>query len=481
MHQKILWIFVILSTIAKQHGSGQEENGAASMMDQACAAAQFLSAIANVLQTKPTQAQEHITGLEQARALAMAAGFQTANPNLSKAAGPVLLALAKQTEALNIFLKEATELTTAATKMLANLSGHHAALALFKDLKVKDSNSGQDDVDDATSGAANIQFEAVLPAKIKECHAKVHKQEGKFNTWATTAGFKTIKLFTASINLNTARADSKPSLGKNSGTTCTHGVLTGGAAASTNICVIGGKITTETGTSIEATPSNDFGVNALGAIKEDNQEHYNKIALLAAFTAIKKWEDKPQDFDINNADSYAADPDFTAAVGAVFHGLTREASLGTGKSTIQDTIRSEYGKGKAFKDKFWEEVKKVPLPATVLGEKTNGKLESVTTITAAAKLILQKIIDENKKPVASKETDNEAKPIKEDKASKTPDECKKHTSEKPCKEGGCDFDEKKDPKCFPKAETNKKDEKSFSRNLRVYFYKVFVALIFRLF
>nr|APD74875.1 variant surface glycoprotein 1125.4355 [Trypanosoma brucei] len=481
MHQKLVWVLVILVTIAKQHGSSQEEDITNSMMDQACAAAQVLAAITNVVQSKPKEAQQHITGLEQARALAMAAAFQKTAPKLRKAAGPVLLALSKQTEALNIFLKEASELTSTATKMLANLSGQQAALALFKDLKVKDSTTSQNDVDDATSGAANIQFEATTPDKIKACHAKVNKQAGKFSRWTTTAGFKSIKLFTTSINLNAAGKDAKPSLGKNSARTCTHGTLTGCPAASSNICVIGGKITAEAGTSIEATPSNNFGVNALGAIKEDNQEHYNKIALLAAFTAIKKWEDKPQDFDINNADSYAADPDFTAAVGAVYHGLTREASLGTGKNAIQDTIRNEYGKGKEFKDKFWEEVKKAPLPATVLGEKTNGKLESVTTITAAAKLILQKIIDENKKPVASKETDNEAKPIKEDKASKTPDECKKHTSEKSCKEGGCDFDEKKDPKCFPKAETDKKDEKSFSRNLRVYFYKVFVALIFILF
>nr|APD72575.1 variant surface glycoprotein 1125.22 [Trypanosoma brucei] len=478
MHQKLVWILVILVTIAKQNGSPQEQDSTNSVMDQACAAAQVLTAIANVLQSKPKEARQQIDELEQARTLAMAAAVTPESRKLSKAAAPVLLALSKQTETLNIFLKEASELTSTATKMLANLSGQQAAIALFKDLKVKDSTTGQDNVDSANNGAANIQFEATTADKIKECHAKVHKKAADFSKWATTRGFQTLKLFKASINLNNARADSKPSLGKNSGATCTHGVLTGGAAASTNICVIGGKITTETGTSIEATPSNDFGVNALGAIKEDNQEHYNKIALLAAFTAIKKWEDKPQDFDINNADSYAADPDFTAAVGAVFHGLTREASLGTGKSTIQDTIRSEYGKGKAFKDKFWEEVKKVPLPATVLGEKTNGKLESVTTITAAAKLILQKIVDENKKPVASKETDNEAKPIKEDKASKTPDECKKHTTSEDCKkEAGCEFDEKKEPKCFQKAETDKKDEKSFSTNLRVSVLQVFAALV----
>nr|ARB50568.1 variant surface glycoprotein [Trypanosoma brucei] len=65
---------------------------------------------------------------------------------------------------------------------------------------------------------------------------------------------------------------------------------------------------------------------------------------------------------------------------------------------------------------------------------------------------------------------------------KSPDECKKHTTEKPCKEEkGCDFDEKKDPKCFPKAETDKKDEKSVSRNLRVSVPQVFAAFVALLF
>nr|APD73873.1 variant surface glycoprotein 1125.1730 [Trypanosoma brucei] len=50
----------------------------------------------------------------------------------------------------------------------------------------------------------------------------------------------------------------------------------------------------------------------------------------------------------------------------------------------------------------------------------------------------------------------------EKKETKAGDECKKHTTSEACKkEAGCDFDETKDPKCFPKAETEKKDENRF--------------------
>nr|AGH61226.1 variant surface glycoprotein 685 [Trypanosoma brucei] len=49
---------------------------------------------------------------------------------------------------------------------------------------------------------------------------------------------------------------------------------------------------------------------------------------------------------------------------------------------------------------------------------------------------------------------------------KTAEECKKHKTAGDCeKEKGCEFDDKKDPKCFPKAETDKKDEKSLFINL----------------
>ncbi|RHW71768.1 variant surface glycoprotein [Trypanosoma brucei equiperdum] len=58
---------------------------------------------------------------------------------------------------------------------------------------------------------------------------------------------------------------------------------------------------------------------------------------------------------------------------------------------------------------------------------------------------------------------------------KTADECKKHTTNEACKkEKGCDFDEKKDPKCFPAVETEKKDEKLFPGNLRVSVSQVFI-------
>nr|APD73692.1 variant surface glycoprotein 1125.1499 [Trypanosoma brucei] len=82
---------------------------------------------------------------------------------------------------------------------------------------------------------------------------------------------------------------------------------------------------------------------------------------------------------------------------------------------------------------------------------------------------------------------NPSCPTKTEKAEepkKTADECKKHTTAEDCKkETGCEFDEKKPEgeRCFPKAETEKKDEKSFSSNLRVFVPHVFAALVLEIF
>nr|AGH61142.1 variant surface glycoprotein 584 [Trypanosoma brucei] len=77
-----------------------------------------------------------------------------------------------------------------------------------------------------------------------------------------------------------------------------------------------------------------------------------------------------------------------------------------------------------------------------------------------------------------KNQENPSCPTKTEKAEeppKTVDECKKHKTSEDCKkETGCDFDEKKDPKCFPKVEAEKEDEKSFSSNLRVSVTQVFL-------
>ncbi|SCU72086.1 uncharacterized protein TEOVI_000366700 [Trypanosoma equiperdum] len=86
------------------------------------------------------------------------------------------------------------------------------------------------------------------------------------------------------------------------------------------------------------------------------------------------------------------------------------------------------------------------------------------------------IADQEKKKKSSTSPSCPTKTDKAEEPAKSADECKKHTTERPSKdEKGCDFDEKKleGERCFSKVETEKKDEKSFSSNLRVSVPQVF--------
>nr|APD75070.1 variant surface glycoprotein 1125.4870 [Trypanosoma brucei] len=75
---------------------------------------------------------------------------------------------------------------------------------------------------------------------------------------------------------------------------------------------------------------------------------------------------------------------------------------------------------------------------------------------AAVYYTIKNFIDEEEQkkksltsPSCPTKTENKADPAK------TADKYKKHTTEKPCKgEKGCDFDDKKDPKCFPKEKVS---------------------------
>nr|APD74796.1 variant surface glycoprotein 1125.4269 [Trypanosoma brucei] len=148
---------------------------------------------------------------------------------------------------------------------------------------------------------------------------------------------------------------------------------------------------------------------------------------------------------------------------------------GKGKAEVDKLLKQAYGEDKKIVEgisKLAKEFKPTKAATGGEGDKQLQQIISVDNLAAAETYYaIKKIIDEEgqkKKNQASPSC-----PTKTEKASepaKTADECKKHTTAGDCeKETGCDFDEKKPEgeRCFPKPESNKKDEKSFSRNLRV--------------
>nr|APD75710.1 variant surface glycoprotein 1125.5662 [Trypanosoma brucei] len=122
-----------------------------------------------------------------------------------------------------------------------------------------------------------------------------------------------------------------------------------------------------------------------------------------------------------------------------------------------------------------------PLKEAVGGDGTR-KLQDISApqdlANAKTLYAVRKFVVEEQKNKNQASPSCPSKADKSEEPPKTADECKKHKTSEYCKKKtGCNFDDKKDPKRFPKVDTEKKDEKSFSENLRVFIPHVFSALV----
>ncbi|RHW70047.1 hypothetical protein DPX39_090109500 [Trypanosoma brucei equiperdum] len=158
---------------------------------------------------------------------------------------------------------------------------------------------------------------------------------------------------------------------------------------------------------------------------------------------------------------------------------------------LVDSINQQlYGKDNSkLKDKL-ENGPKHFKPGKAAIDDADAKLDSINAPDVLYKAevfyTLKNYIEEEQEQ-KKKNQENPSCPTKTEKATepaKKEDECKKHTTSEDCKkEKGCDFDDKKHEgeRCFPKVETDKKNEKSFSSNLRVSVAQVCAAFIFAVF
>nr|APD74901.1 variant surface glycoprotein 1125.4682 [Trypanosoma brucei] len=202
----------------------------------------------------------------------------------------------------------------------------------------------------------------------------------------------------------------------------------------------------------------------------DTAAHTSLEALANLGTPCNVWEQK-------------ADPNFIEAIATAQAESRDPAKINEEKTKIKkQTITETYGKNaNEFQDKIWKQVENTPITQQNSGVKEDTTLKSISgldqllfleqTITLKKKIEQQSTCS---KPVVNA---NEEKPADPPKSA---DECKKHKTSEDCKkETGCEFDDKKPEgeRCFPKAETEKKDEKSFSENLRVFVPQIFAALV----
>nr|APD75129.1 variant surface glycoprotein 1125.4942 [Trypanosoma brucei] len=141
-----------------------------------------------------------------------------------------------------------------------------------------------------------------------------------------------------------------------------------------------------------------------------------------------------------------------------------KADYSKNKDVVDKFISADFWEdGKIIKEQLAQFEKDLKPPKVATGSEKEETLTAMTDNDALKKAQLYYTVaalvreQEEKK----KNQENPSCPTKTDKTTtepkKTADECKKHTTAGDCeKEKGCDFDEKKDPKCFPKENLSTK-------------------------
>nr|AGH60126.1 variant surface glycoprotein 1188 [Trypanosoma brucei] len=198
---------------------------------------------------------------------------------------------------------------------------------------------------------------------------------------------------------------------------------------------------------------------------EDEKDKNTTLAV----AAVQALEALP---DLSTGPAYDTEANMKALVARIALGIPAEQKLSdSNDQEIKTKIKELYGENYGdFAAKIWNKLPDTTVTYFTATETKTEKLkalsnpEGIATAIGAGLAKAATLQMQTKCPTQSTTTEQKDKP---EEPAKTADECKKHKTSEDCKKGGCEFDDKKDPKCFPKAETEKKDEKSFSRNLRV--------------
>nr|APD74877.1 variant surface glycoprotein 1125.4357 [Trypanosoma brucei] len=463
----------VLLTVIRS--STADDSKPATHMQSPCQSAYVLSTMVDQIKAKMSPGDGVAAELKK---IAQAtAGLATpGDENIAKMSGPILIVLTKQLEQIQTKQYLLRDPMVDIIAKLANLSGHQSAVATLSDIKVKGLDMGNGDPNSANNGKTNINFQSTSADEIKKCHKQLDAKASHFGTWIQSTKLNSLKLFTVTITPDNTAAVRAAAVEKTNSAACAKSGVTGTVATSSdNACIIDSPVTAEEAITLYKG-SGDFGLAEKAVTYSGNFKQFAQKTAIDLLEVAASWEKTSMTFDAGKISSCASDDDFRAAVGATWTGLSREAALGDKSEAATQLIFIKYGDDSTFSNRYWDKLTQIKLPTTLLGEKQTQTIKEVKTMDEASKMLLQALLEVKTKNQASPSCPTKTEKAEEPK--KTADECKKHTTEKPCKdEKGCDFDEKKDPKCFPKAETDKKDEKSFSSNMRVSVLQVFAALV----
>nr|APD73828.1 variant surface glycoprotein 1125.1671 [Trypanosoma brucei] len=429
----------------------------------ACATASVLNVITKKLETKLTERLTQNDLLLKRTAQAKAAVTQNTNPSLAQAARAMLPTLNSQLQAAKKRQLQSTQSSIRGIVAAANLTGHQMATSTIGDIEIKSADAGHTAAQSITAGKGGINFDKYAANGLGSCKDAINSKAADFASWATPAKLKKFTIFVASPVADAAGGETRaPAVGagqQSPTNTCTPPggtAVTATIASNNNICIAGGKVFQATQKALDAGTAGDYGLKALGNYNENNQDHYLKQAAVDITAAATTLAAAESSFNPDDLNSFISDDDFIAAVGSIYGNLPREKATGEAKNTVSNLITNNFGKPENFKTKIWDEIEKLKVPATVLGEKKQMTLKEVNDIGLATRIMVQHItasLQELTSQAEKQPDTTEAKPEKASEPPKSPDECKQHKTSEACKkETGCDFDEKKPEgeRCFPK-------------------------------
>nr|AGH60187.1 variant surface glycoprotein 1252 [Trypanosoma brucei] len=291
------------------------------------------------------------------------------------------------------------------------------------------------------------------------------KQEltANVDTWCTTKTAEDTSPISAET-LAKGQGLREPQLGIKPSHMCTNGGGACSGTTNTDIFTVTLNIghTDAPATTGDAQASNTSKIPLAGTIKltrvnkEKLEENHTVIsAAVTALTGIP---------EAHVRETYTGHPQFTNLVGRLLLAIPAETVIaGTLTSKVDDEINKIFGGDQdTFNKHVWQDADKQP--ATYYGAK-EAQAGNLKKLKENNHLGVALAVALGASPPAIPKCDASSEEVKagiEKKETKAGDECKKHTTSEACKkEAGCDFDETKDPKCFPKAETEKKDENRF--------------------
>nr|APD73844.1 variant surface glycoprotein 1125.1690 [Trypanosoma brucei] len=363
------------------------------------------------------------------------------------------------------------------------LSGGQELLEELKGTEIKDYNK-KTAAEAVTDGQALKAEPQIKPAQHGSCKNEDGSRAKVQKTGAASTGTKT------SITLLTVKA---AAVGTNPGqalTLCGHastGAITDTSSCTStntvNLGLKGGQIFTTTPAA--ATRANsDTGTNYKITIPTDQVPSQKTVD--PDLADIKELEDA-----IRSIDTITVQLDLEQIANSAALKNTAAKAIGGESASYSDSaiqpridslLKEIFGdKAANVKTNLVQGLDDTKPPKAATGGSGEQKLAEIkdpkALVDAQIYYTVRRFIDgqeEKKKnqatPSCSSKADKPAEP------SKTADECKKHTTSEACKEGGCEFDDKKEPKCFPKVETDKKDEKYFLKNLKVSVLQAFSAI-----